>query len=159
MNKTTSKEIINTLKKIIPNPICELNFNNCFELICAVLMSAQTTDKRVNMITPELFKHYPTPKDLMNADVLDVKNAWNKVLSEDRRKELESLANEVMGEVLLDENGNVLKLGYQKDETDTTFARDFALGARIHNIQNPDYFQISKNWKCQFYRHQIRFAP
>ena len=93
MNKNTSKEIINTLKKIIPNPICELNFNNCFELICAVLMSAQTTDKRVNMITPELFKHYPTPKDLMNADVLDVKNIIASVgLAKSKAKNLIAMA-------------------------------------------------------------------
>jgi len=47
---------------------------------------------------------------------------WKKALGEDRKKELESLANDVMGEVLLDENGNVLKLGYQKDETDQFIA-------------------------------------
>ena len=47
---------------------------------------------------------------------------WKKALTEDRKKELESLANKVMGEVLLDENGNVLKIGYQKDETDQFIA-------------------------------------
>ena len=47
---------------------------------------------------------------------------WKKALSEERQKEVEALANEVMGEVLLDENGNVLKLGYQADETDKFIA-------------------------------------
>lgn len=47
---------------------------------------------------------------------------WKKALNEDRKKELESLANDVMGEVLLDEDGNVLKLGYQSDETDQFIA-------------------------------------
>ena len=55
MNKEKSKEIINTLRIIIPSPKCELNFNNQFELLVAVILSAQTTDKRVNEITPYLF--------------------------------------------------------------------------------------------------------
>ena len=93
MNKNTSKEIIDTLKIIIPNPVCELNFNNYFELICAVLISAQTTDKRVNMITPELFKCYPTPYDLMNADVMDVKRIIASVgLANSKAKNLVAMA-------------------------------------------------------------------
>lgn len=74
MNKKTSLEIINEIKKIIPNPKCELDFNNNFELICAVLLSAQTTDKRVNVVTKELFSKYPTPQALMNAEYNDVYN-------------------------------------------------------------------------------------
>lgn len=47
---------------------------------------------------------------------------WKRALSDSRQQEVEALANEVMGEVLLDENGNVLKLGYQADETETFIA-------------------------------------
>ena len=47
---------------------------------------------------------------------------WKRALSEERQDEVEAIANSVMGEVLLDENGNVLKLGYQKDETDQFIA-------------------------------------
>lgn len=72
MNKNLSKEIIFELKKLIPDPKCELDFTNNFELICAVMLSAQTTDKRVNMITPTLFLKYPDSKSLMNADYNDV---------------------------------------------------------------------------------------
>ena len=53
MNKIKSDEILNELKNIIPNPVCELNFNNTFELIIAVTLSAQTTDKKVNIVTKE----------------------------------------------------------------------------------------------------------
>ena len=67
MNKNLSNEILGILEEIIPNPICELNFNNMFELICAVSLSAQTTDKRVNEVTPLLFKKYPTPQLMMEA--------------------------------------------------------------------------------------------
>ena len=72
MNKILSKEIINELRILIPEPKCELNFTNNFELICAVMLSAQTTDKRVNMITPVLFSKYPNAKSLMNASYDDV---------------------------------------------------------------------------------------
>ena len=72
MNKTKSEEILNELKNIIPNPVCELNFNNTFELIIAVTLSAQTTDKRVNEITKILFLKYDSPLSLSNAKFDDV---------------------------------------------------------------------------------------
>ena len=57
-------EIIKTrLEKIIDKPESELKFNNVFELLIAVMLSAQCTDKRVNMVTEELFKVYKTPYD------------------------------------------------------------------------------------------------
>ena len=74
MNKQVSNEIIGILDKLIPNPICELNYNNMFELACAVSLSAQTTDKRVNEITPELFSKYPDPVSLSTAEQSDVVN-------------------------------------------------------------------------------------
>lgn len=72
MNKNLSNEILGILEEIIPNPICELNFNNMFELVCAVSLSAQTTDKRVNEVTPLLFKKYPTPQLMMEAKKEDI---------------------------------------------------------------------------------------
>ena len=74
MNKQISNEILDILDKLIPNPICELNYNNMFELACAVSLSAQTTDKRVNEITPELFSKYPDPISLSTAKQSDVIN-------------------------------------------------------------------------------------
>ncbi len=51
----------------MPNPQTELNYNNPFELLVAVILSAQCTDKRVNQITPNLFKAFPTPLAMSNA--------------------------------------------------------------------------------------------
>lgn len=62
-NKKEYKEVLDILDKLIPNPESELNFSNEFELLVAVMLSAQCTDKRVNMITEELFKVYKTPED------------------------------------------------------------------------------------------------
>lgn len=72
MNKEKSLLIVNKLKEIIKNPVCELDFNNSFELLCAVMLSAQTTDKRVNIVTKSLFLKYPDSKALMNAKYEDV---------------------------------------------------------------------------------------
>lgn len=55
-----------------PSVRSELNFSNGFELLCAVMLSAQCTDKRVNMVTPALFGKYPTPKALSEASFEDL---------------------------------------------------------------------------------------
>ncbi len=50
----------------------ELNYSNPFELLVAVMLSAQCTDKRVNMVTPALFEAYPTPEAMANATTAEV---------------------------------------------------------------------------------------
>ena len=76
MKKATKKEIesIKTLfLEHYPNSITELNYKNIYELLIAVILSAQCTDKRVNIISPALFEAYPTPIKLANANLEDVK--------------------------------------------------------------------------------------
>ena len=51
-------EIFSYLDELIPNPKCELNYNNDFEFLISVVLSAQTTDKKVNNVTEELFRKY-----------------------------------------------------------------------------------------------------
>jgi endonuclease-3 len=51
-----------------PEAICALHHRNPYELLTATILSAQTTDERVNMVTPALFERYPTPKDLAGAE-------------------------------------------------------------------------------------------
>lgn len=55
-----------------PDAVCELDFRDPFELLTATILSAQSTDKRVNIVTPALFERYPTPEDLAVADPEDV---------------------------------------------------------------------------------------
>lgn len=62
-------EIFNLLNQIIPNPKCELNFNNNFELLVAVMLSAQCTDKRVNQVTEKLFQICKTPNDFAKIEL------------------------------------------------------------------------------------------
>ena len=65
-------EIIDYLDELIPNAKCELEYNKDYELLIAVMLSAQTTDKRVNEVTRILFKKYPNLKLLSEADINDI---------------------------------------------------------------------------------------
>ena len=67
-------EIINYLDEIIPNPKCELNYNKDYELLIATMLSAQTTDKRVNEVTNILFKKYDSLESFRKADIDDLIN-------------------------------------------------------------------------------------
>lgn len=67
-----NKAIYNFLKSLFPNANCELVFSSNFELLICVILSAQCTDKRVNIVSKELFKKYPTAFALANAKVCDV---------------------------------------------------------------------------------------
>lgn len=69
-----NKEIVEYLEKIIPDPKCELEYSKDYELLIATMLSAQTTDKRVNMVTRVLFKKYPTLQDLSDASLEDLKD-------------------------------------------------------------------------------------
>ena len=64
----SSNEIINKLDELIPNPKCELNYNKDYELLIATVLSAQSTDKRVNMVTSKLFSKYNL-EDLANLEL------------------------------------------------------------------------------------------
>lgn len=67
-------EILKYLEELIPNPICELNYNKDYELLIAVMLSAQTTDKRVNIVTKELFSKYDNLEKLSSASLKDVES-------------------------------------------------------------------------------------
>ena len=65
-------DIIGYLDELFPNPKCELNYNKDYELLIAVMLSAQTTDKRVNMVTDILFERYDSLEKLSMAAINDV---------------------------------------------------------------------------------------
>ena len=66
--------IMKKLDELYPDARCELNHRNHFELLVAVVLSAQTTDERVNSVTPFLFKKYPDARRLSKADLKDVED-------------------------------------------------------------------------------------
>ena len=65
-------EILKLLKDTHPDAKPELHYTNAYELLVAVILSAQCTDKRVNQVTPALFKAYPTVEDMSVACIADV---------------------------------------------------------------------------------------
>ncbi|MDQ1244706.1 MAG: endonuclease, partial [Campylobacterota bacterium] len=80
MKKATKEEIKEIHQLFIDrysDAVTELEYKNAYELVVAVALSAQCTDKRVNLITPALFKKYPNPKALAEADIKEVKELIN----------------------------------------------------------------------------------
>ena len=80
MKKATKKEITEIHKLFIDRydeAVTELTYKNAYELVIAVALSAQCTDKRVNILTPPLFEKYPSPLELANADINEVKSFIN----------------------------------------------------------------------------------
>lgn len=67
--KERAAGILKGFKKLYPKADCELNFKNPLELLIATILSAQCTDKRVNQVTPSLFKKYKTAHDYARADL------------------------------------------------------------------------------------------
>ena len=70
--KERALKIAGVLAKTYANATCALNHQSAFQLLAATILSAQCTDERVNMVTPELFRKYPTPKALAAAKQEDV---------------------------------------------------------------------------------------
>ena len=58
------RHFVDYFSKNQPNPVTELHYNNPFQLLVAVILSAQCTDKRINQVTPALFERFPTAQDL-----------------------------------------------------------------------------------------------
>ena len=66
-------EVLKYLDELYPKPKCELNYSKDYELLIAVVLSAQTTDKKVNLVTSKLFSKYKSLQEIANADLDDLK--------------------------------------------------------------------------------------
>jgi endonuclease-3 len=73
--KERTQKICAALQRTYPNAHCELNFSNPLQLLIATILSAQCTDKRVNLVTAELFKKYRTAKDFAAAPLTEIEAA------------------------------------------------------------------------------------
>lgn len=119
MAKATKKEI-QEIKDIFiknyTNAVTELNYNNLYELLISVMLSAQCTDKRVNIITPALFRTYPNVTKLACADLEDIKDLIKSCsFFNNKAKNLLKMANTVLenfnGEIPLNEKDLVSLAG------------------------------------------------
>lgn len=99
MDSFLADEIRKTLHDIIKNPECELNFNDNYQLLIAVTLSAQTTDKKVNSVSNILFDKYPDFYTLALADKADVKQIIDPLgLSETKSKNIIEIAKRIVNE-------------------------------------------------------------
>ncbi len=77
MTKNEVIDIIKILKRTYPDAKCSLNFRTPFELLVAVVLSAQCTDNRVNLTTPKIFSKYSTPEDFANIDIKTLESLFH----------------------------------------------------------------------------------
>ena len=111
MKKATKKEILQIHQLFIDkysDAVTELEYKNAYELVVAVALSAQCTDKRVNIITPPLFLKYPTPHAMAKADIDDIKSFIKSCsFFNNKAKNLLAMAKRVVevydGEIPMDE--------------------------------------------------------
>lgn len=90
------KVILDYLEKLYPDAHCELNYNNDYELLINIALSAQTTDKKVNEISKDLFLIYPNINSLANASKIDVENIIKPLgLSKIKSENIISCANQI----------------------------------------------------------------
>ena len=120
MSKKATKKEIEEIRQIFlthySEAVTELEYKNLYELLVAVMLSAQCTDKRVNIITPALFKKYPNPAHLALADIDDVKKLINSCsFFNNKAKNLIKMATTVMkeykGEIPLNEKSLITLAG------------------------------------------------
>lgn len=90
-------KIFEYLDELFNNPQCELTYTKDYELLIAIVLSAQTTDKRVNKVTNILFKQYPTLNDLASASIEDIEKII-KEIGTFRKKSVyvQSIANKLI---------------------------------------------------------------
>ncbi len=92
-------EAVNRLEKLYPEAICSLDYKDAFQLLIATRLSAQCTDKRVNIVTPQLFKEFPTPETMAKADINRVEELIKTCgLYKTKAKDLILIAQKIMSD-------------------------------------------------------------
>ena len=132
MMKTNITPLLNYLEEMFPSARCELFYSKDYELVIAVMLSAQTTDKSVNAITPILFSKYPSLEDLNNAPLIDIEEILKPIgLYKNKAKNLKGIVKDLMERF----NGNVPS---NKDELMTLPG----VGNKTAGVIRAEIFQI-----------------
>jgi endonuclease-3 len=97
--KVRARAIYRILTKTYQNVRCELNYKTPFQLLVATVLSAQCTDKRVNQTTPDLFKKYPDPKKMAEAEIKDIQRLVKSTgFYRAKAKNIKSLSSKIITE-------------------------------------------------------------
>lgn len=95
--KEKTKEIVNQLKQDYPDAKCSLEYTKPYELLIATRLSAQCTDARVNIVTKELFKEYPTLSSLANAPIEELERIIHPCgLYKTKASDVKKLSNQLI---------------------------------------------------------------
>ena len=99
LEKDKIKEVLDRLEETYPDAECALHHQNVFQLIVAVALSAQTTDKSVNVVTPALFERYPDADALAAADVEEVSEYIKRIgMYKTKAKNIVGMAQKLVSE-------------------------------------------------------------
>ena len=99
MKKDDVINIIKILKQTYPDAKCSLDFNTNFQLLVAVILSAQCTDERVNLTTPALFAKYSTPEDFANIDIKELEGLIHPCgFYKNKAKNIKAMAQKLIDE-------------------------------------------------------------
>ena len=108
--KTTDQIFVDYLEELFPDPGCALHFSNPFECLCAVMLSAQTTDASVNKVTPALFSRYPDAFAMADASLEELESIIHSIgLFHAKAKNLIGLSK-----ALVERHGGEVPSGKQK---------------------------------------------
>ena len=130
--KTNITPLLNYLEEMFPSARCELFYSKDYELVIAVMLSAQTTDKSVNAVTPILFSKYPSLEDLNNAPLTDIEEILKPIgLYKNKAKNLKGIVKDLTERF----NGNVPS---NKDELMTLPG----VGNKTAGVIRAEIFQI-----------------
>ena len=125
-------EILNYLDELFPNAHCELNYTKDYELLIAIVLSAQTTDKRVNKVTPILFDKYKTLEELSKAQLEDIENIIREIGT---FKKKSIFIKNIATSLVKDHNGIVPK--------DRKYLESLSgVGRKTVNVFLAEYYQI-----------------
>ena len=95
--KERAKIAVEHLKKEYPDVICSLNYTDAFQLLIATRLSAQCTDARVNLVTPELFRNYPTAEKMSEAPIQKIEELIKTCgLYKTKAKDLKEIATRIV---------------------------------------------------------------
>ncbi len=92
-----ASKVVNVLNEKFPNPKCELEFTHDYELLLSTMLSAQTTDKRVNMVMNDVYKKYNTLGKLNNLTVKEIENLISSIgLYKNKAKYFKEIVNALL---------------------------------------------------------------
>ncbi|MFC0014649.1 MULTISPECIES: endonuclease III [Allobacillus] len=97
LNKKQIRVVLDTFEDMFPDAECELTHSNEFELLIAVVLSAQATDALINKVTPDLFKKYKSPEDYLNVPLEELENDIRRIgLFRSKAKNIRKLSEDLI---------------------------------------------------------------